>query len=128
MTLRPTDMLRIQSAIDEYEKKFPRRPAPTAEEALAWRLGKREAAKFMSRTNDSGPTPPPSQQRPAAELQEPRRIRLGWFIVRMPRLNPALSDDMAPTVKGALRFGWWGILAVGTASIFLLGAFVGGFK
>ena len=45
MTLRPTDMLEIQSAIDEYERKFPRRPAPTAEVALAWRLGKREWAK-----------------------------------------------------------------------------------
>ena len=41
MTLKPTDMLEIQSAIDEYERKFPRRPAPSAEVALAWRLGKR---------------------------------------------------------------------------------------
>ena len=45
MTLKPTDMLEIQSAIDEYERKFPRRPAPSAEVALAWRLGKREWAK-----------------------------------------------------------------------------------
>ncbi len=44
MTLKPTDMLEIQSAIDEYERKFPRRPAPSAEVALAWRLGKREWA------------------------------------------------------------------------------------
>ena len=44
MTLRPTDMLEIQSAIDEYERKFPGRAAPSAEVALAWRLGKREAA------------------------------------------------------------------------------------
>ena len=44
MTLKPTDMLEIQSAIDEYERKFPRRPAPSAEVALAWRLSKREWA------------------------------------------------------------------------------------
>ena len=47
MTLRPTDMLEIQSAIDEYERKFPGRAAPSAEVALAWRLGKREAAKLL---------------------------------------------------------------------------------
>ena len=45
MTLKPTDMLEIRSAIDAYERKFPRRRAPSAEVALAWRLGKREATK-----------------------------------------------------------------------------------
>ena len=45
MALKPTDMLEIQSAIDEYERKFPRRPAPSAEVALAWRLGKKEWAR-----------------------------------------------------------------------------------
>ena len=35
MTLKPTDMLEIQSAIDEYERKPPRRPTPSAEVALA---------------------------------------------------------------------------------------------
>jgi hypothetical protein len=48
MTLKPTDMLEIQSAIDEYERKFPGRPAPSAEVALAWRLGKREARKRLA--------------------------------------------------------------------------------
>ena len=110
MTLRPTDMLQIQSAIDEYEKKFPRRPAPTAEEALAWRFG----------TRDGGA--------PAASEPEVRRIRLGWFIVRMPRLRPALADGKVPAVRTVVRLGWWGALAIGTASVFLLGAFVGGFK
>jgi hypothetical protein len=33
-------MLKIQSAIDAYEKKFPRKPSPTAAEALAWQAGK----------------------------------------------------------------------------------------
>ena len=55
MTLRPTDMLEIQSAIDEYERKFPRRPAPSAEVALAWRLGKRVAARMFARAED-GPS------------------------------------------------------------------------
>jgi len=48
MTLKPTDMLEIQSAIDEYERKFPRRPAPSAEVALAWRLGKRVATTNLA--------------------------------------------------------------------------------
>jgi hypothetical protein len=39
MTLTPSDMLAIQSAIDAYENKFPHRPSPSAEEALAWRSG-----------------------------------------------------------------------------------------
>jgi hypothetical protein len=36
MTLIPTDMLAIQTAIDAYEKKFPRRRSPSAKQALAW--------------------------------------------------------------------------------------------
>lgn len=40
MALTATDILKIQSAIDAYEKKFPRRASPSAEEALAWRAGK----------------------------------------------------------------------------------------
>jgi hypothetical protein len=39
MTLTPTDMLAIQSAIDAYEHKFPHRPSPSAAEALAWWSG-----------------------------------------------------------------------------------------
>jgi hypothetical protein len=33
-------MLKIQSAIDAYEKKYPRKPSPTAAEALAWQASK----------------------------------------------------------------------------------------
>ena len=39
MTLTPTDMLAIQSAIDAYENRFPHAPSPTAAEALAWQAG-----------------------------------------------------------------------------------------
>ena len=126
MTLRPTDMLRIQSAIDEYEKKYPRRPAPTAEQALTWRLGKRAAAQILK--EDEAAETEPVKHRPVFEERAPRKIRLGWFIVRMPRMAPALSEDTTPALKGVVRLGWWGMLAVGTVSIFALGAFVGGFK
>jgi hypothetical protein len=40
MALRPVDIFVIQRAIEDYERKYPRRPTPTAEEALAWRLGR----------------------------------------------------------------------------------------
>jgi hypothetical protein len=45
MTLTPTDILQIQYAIDRYEKKFPRKPPPSAEDALAWQAGMREFDK-----------------------------------------------------------------------------------
>jgi hypothetical protein len=41
MPMTPQDILEIQSAIDRYEKKFPRRPSPTPAVALAWKAGKR---------------------------------------------------------------------------------------
>jgi hypothetical protein len=43
MTLNSTDILKIQSAIDRYEKRFPRRPSPSAEDALNWQAGKRRS-------------------------------------------------------------------------------------
>jgi hypothetical protein len=43
MTLNSTDILRIQSAIDSYEKKFPRRLSPSADDALTWQAGKRRS-------------------------------------------------------------------------------------
>jgi hypothetical protein len=43
MTLNSTDILKIQSAIDRYEKRFPRKPSPSAEDALAWQAGKRRS-------------------------------------------------------------------------------------
>jgi hypothetical protein len=41
VALTPTDILKIQSAIDRYEKRFPGKPSPSAEDALAWQAGKR---------------------------------------------------------------------------------------
>jgi hypothetical protein len=43
--LRPFDILVIQTAIEEYKRKHPRRPTPSAEVALAWRLGRRGRRK-----------------------------------------------------------------------------------
>ena len=128
MSLRPTDMLQIQSAIDDYEKKFPRRPAPTAEQALAWRFGKREAARFVKDTDYKDEAPARTKRSLLMDEEEGTRIRLGMMVVQLPRLKPSISEDMMPAVRGALRFGWWATVAVGTASVFILGAFVGGFK
>ena len=41
MPMTPRDILEIQTAMDRYEKKFPRKPAPTPAEALAWKAGER---------------------------------------------------------------------------------------
>jgi hypothetical protein len=42
MPLTPSDILKIQSAIDKYKKRYPRRPSPSAAEALAWRAGRHQ--------------------------------------------------------------------------------------
>ena len=73
MTLRPTDMLEIQSAIDEYERKFPRRPAPSAEVALAWRLGKREYAKRVKANPDLAFNGQKQADAPRKQAEAPRK-------------------------------------------------------
>ena len=40
MGLTHADVLKIQTAIDAYEKKFPTKPSPSAAEALAWEANK----------------------------------------------------------------------------------------
>jgi len=40
--LTPQDMFEIQSAIDRYERAFPRKPSPSPATALAWAAGKKE--------------------------------------------------------------------------------------
>jgi hypothetical protein len=39
--LRPFDILVIQTSIEEYKRRYPHRETPSAEVALAWRLGRR---------------------------------------------------------------------------------------
>ncbi|MGB8538852.1 MAG: hypothetical protein WCD57_20685 [Acidobacteriaceae bacterium] len=100
MTLKPTDMLEIQTAIDAYERKFPRRPAPSAEVALAWRLGKKEWARRQAAQQEAQPSVP----------------------------GVGSSVDESPWITNALMVGWWGAVAVMVASVFFFGAIVGGFK
>src|SRR5271168_239103 len=124
MTLRPTDMLEIQSAIDEYERKFPRRPPPSAEVALAWRLGKREAAK-----REQGSISEVAQQECSRLMWAWEQLRLQWHIWTDPRDDePTAEPRLLPFVKGALLVGWWSVLAVAVASVFFFGAIVGGLK
>jgi hypothetical protein len=52
------DILVIQSAIEEYSRKYPDRPVPSAEEALAWKSGdggKRKKRRQTSATEDRAP-------------------------------------------------------------------------
>ena len=127
MTLKPTDMLEIQSAIDAYERKFPRRPEPSAAVALEWRLGKKEFAKRWARNPDlaSG-----EKEKSDPELAEEcnrlvwasQQLRIKWQTRR------DSEDGLVPWVRKALLVGWWGVIAVVVASVFFFGALVGGFK
>jgi hypothetical protein len=137
MTLRPTDMLQIQSAIDDYERKFPRRPAPSAEVALAWRLGKREARKRLASwgvekpvsTQGGEPEPEFADQECSRLAWVWERITLQWQIWTAPKEDD--SEDtpaLLPWVKSVLLVGWWGVVAVAVASVFFFGAVVGGLK
>jgi hypothetical protein len=129
MTLKPTDMLEIQSAIDEYERRFPGRAAPSAEVALAWRLGKREAAKRFKTSEEEKPEPEFAQQECSRLAWLWEQITLQWQIWTTPKEDDSvLAAGMLPWVKGVLLVGWWGVVAVVVASVFFFGAFVGGLK
>jgi hypothetical protein len=136
MTLKPTDMLEIQTAIDEYERKFPRRPAPSAEVALAWRLGKKEWARRQAAENappDAPDLASSRQEAPDSVFAEQECNRLVWAWQQL-RLRWLTSADAAPEgfaspwVQKVLLVGWWGMVAVMVASVFVFGAIVGGFK
>jgi hypothetical protein len=77
MTLTPSDMLAIQSAIDAYENRFPNRPSPSAEEALAWWAGGHS-----------------------------QRLLLWWKVVVVPRISPAPSPK-PEVVSARLTKGSW---------------------
>ena len=138
MTLKPTDMLEIQSAIDAYERKFPRRPPPSAEVALAWRLGKREWAKRQAaqRAVQQGDSDRPRGSEEKADSvftrQECNRLLWAWEQFRLRWLTGSSSEDapaeLLPWVRNVLLVGWWGVVAVAVASVFFFGAIVGGFK
>jgi hypothetical protein len=137
MTLKPTDMLEIQTAIDEYERKFPRRPAPSAEVALAWRLGKKEWARrqaAQAAAQPDAPAPASSGGEPPDSVfaeQECNRLVWAWQQLRLRWLTSteeAPEDFASPWVNKVLLVGWWGMVAVMVASVFVFGAIVGGFK
>ena len=48
MPLTFTEVFAIQAAIDAYESKFPDRPSPSPEEALAWKAGGRRRKPLSS--------------------------------------------------------------------------------
>lgn len=129
MTLRPVDMLEIQTAIDEYERKFPRRPAPTAEVALAWRLGKKEWAKRQAAQRSAEGRDAMFAQQECNRLEwagEQLRLRLPTWRLSLDLSEP--FEDSIPWLRGLLRLGLWGVVAVLIVSIFFFGAIVGGFK
>jgi hypothetical protein len=49
--LSPMDILVIQNAMEEYSRKYPDRPTPSAEEALAWQFGDRGRGKKQRQTS-----------------------------------------------------------------------------
>jgi hypothetical protein len=49
--LSPMDILVIQNAMEEYSQKYPDRPTPSAEEALAWQFGDRGRRKKQRQTS-----------------------------------------------------------------------------
>jgi hypothetical protein len=120
MTLKPTDMLEIQSAIDAYERKFPRRPEPSATVALKWRLGKREWAQRLAQNPELAFDENKKREPVLAEAWE--RFRVKWQTSR------DSEDGLVPWVRKALLVGGWGVFALLVAFVFFFGALVGGFK
>ena len=105
--------------------------------ALAWRLGKREAAKrFAPRAEKNLASSKEEKSEPELAHQECgplawawERITLQWQIWTAPKEDD--SDDiptLLPWVKSVLLVGWWGVVAVVVASVFFFGAVVGGLK
>jgi hypothetical protein len=68
--LSPMDILVIQNAMEEYSRKYPDRPTPSAEEALAWQFGDRGRRKKQRQTSAT-------DERAPARLFESLR---GWWM------------------------------------------------
>jgi hypothetical protein len=129
MALRPTDMLVIQSAIDDYERKYPRRPAPTAEVALTWRVGKREAARVLGQAGEASVKSEADGQEcgPFAWAMEKLRLRLDRTHREDDESFETVEETM-PWLRGLLVLGGWSAGAVVAVSLFFFGALVGGYK
>jgi hypothetical protein len=87
MTLNSTDILKIQTAIDRYEKRVPRKPSPSADDALAWQAGKRRSL-------------PQSNTRDRSELRHPGI----WF--RSSSLSESGGKGMPDQRRGARSLEW----------------------
>jgi hypothetical protein len=128
MTLKPTDMLEIQSAIDAYERKFPQRPEPSATMALKWRLGKREWAKRLAE-NPELALDDKRKRKPSLAEQESNRLDWGWEKFRTKwQIGRDSEGGLVHWARKALVVGWWSVFALAVASVFFFGALVGGFK
>jgi hypothetical protein len=68
--LSPMDILVIQNAIEEYSRKHPGRPVPSAEEALAWKYGDHGSRKRQRTANAA-------EERAPVRLFETLR---GWWM------------------------------------------------
>lgn len=128
MTLRPSDMLRIQTAIDEYERKYPRRAAPSAKTALTWRLGRRAAKQILGEAD-----PPYKQSDLLVSEQECNRLVWAWQQLWLYLQTWDLAEDTSAGatvlwVRRVLLVGFWGVFAVAVVCVFFFGALVGGFK
>ena len=64
------DILVIQNAIEEYSRKNPNRPIPSAEEALSWKFGDRGRRKKRRQTSTT-------EERAPVRLLESLR---GWWL------------------------------------------------
>ena len=134
MTLRPTDMLVIQTAIDEYERKFPRRQAPSAEMALSWRLGKREAKRILGLA-DPVPAPESAAKKTRSLFAQQECT---WFVWAWQQFwlylhtwdldEDSSAGGMVLWVRTVLLVSLVGVAAVAVVSVFFFGALVGGFK
>ena len=56
--LSPMDILVIQNAMEEYSEKYPGRPTPSAEEALAWKFGESGRRKKQRQASVPGERAP----------------------------------------------------------------------
>jgi hypothetical protein len=72
--LRPFDVFEIQTAIDDYERRHPQNGTPSAEIALAWRLGRRGRTRAAARTTQE--LPEEKRQRSEQRKLKPRPTRL----------------------------------------------------
>ena len=89
--LRPFDVFEIQTAIDDYQRRHPQRATPSAEVALAWRLGwrGRERAWAHAFAGQTEQKPPRKLKRQRTRFEgEVGHLRwayegfLDWWLVR----------------------------------------------